>query len=490
MRTSVSFAARAFLALAFLLGFYGLALGLAGVLLYLPYLEVVHLHRISIRLTIAALAAAFAIVRALFMVRSAAFHAPGPEIRQDEQPELFALIRDIATRMNTRMPAHVYVIPDVNAFVAEVSGFMGFGTTRVMGIGLGLLAVDDVSELKATIAHEFGHFTGGDTVLGGLVYRTRAAIGQVLTTLGTGFLTRPFEWYAKVYLRVSFAVSRHQELQADRAGIAIAGRAAHVDGLRAESRAGVLFGVFVNQEVGPLCEAGVCPRALHQGFTSFVRRIPQADVDAALDARETDPHDTHPALPARIAFAESVPDPGVPRDTRPALSLLRRPDEVEASLEPYIFGALGVKGALRRIAWDEVTTAFYAPRMAEEARLFAERLFPVLGAGPSYRDVFRAFAAAVASKKRADLARTLEPRVAELPAEVQGQAIPSVLRRALGVMAGAALLERGGVWKTEVGAPLTIVLDGETLEPNKLAGKALDEPAALQALLAMACPSP
>jgi hypothetical protein len=36
-----------------------------------------------------------------------------------------------------------------------------------------------------------------------------------------------------------------------------------------------------------------------------------------------------------------------------------------------------------------------------------------------------------------------------------------------------------------VGAPLTIVLDGETLEPNKLAGKALDDPDALKALQVM-----
>ena len=251
----------------------------------------------------------------------------------------------------------------------------------------------------------------------------------------------------------------------------------------------MLFGVFVKQEVGPLCSAGVCPRSLYEGFLSFVQRVPQADIDAALDARESDPHDTHPALPARLAFAETVPDPGIPRDTRPALSLLRRPEDMESALEPYIFGALGVTGALRRIAWSEVTDAFYAPRLAEDARRFAERLFPLLGAGPSYQAVLRAYAGALGTGKRGDLARALEPRLSELPGDALAQVVPSLLRRALGVLAGAALVERGGAWKTDVGAPLTIVLDGQTHEPLKLASEALDEPRALEALLAMACAS-
>jgi Zn-dependent protease with chaperone function len=486
MGTSLSFLLRALVALAFLIGFYAMALGLAGLCIYLPYVEVAHMHRFSLRLTIAMLACAFAILRSLFVARPSAFHAPGPELRAEDQPELFALVREIAARMNTRMPAHVYLVPDVNAFVAEVGGFLGFGTTRVMGIGLGLLAVDDVSQLRATLAHEFGHFTGGDTWLGGLVYRTRASIAQVLSSLGRGVLTKPFEWYGHVYLRVSYAVGRHQELQADRAGIEIAGRDAHVDGLTNETRAGVLFDAFVRSEIAPLCGAGLCPKHLYQGFTTFVQRAPLAEVEAMLASRETDPHDTHPALAARVAFARTVPDPGVARDLRPAMALLQRADDVEIALEPYLFGALGVSGALRRIAWDEVTAAYYAPHLAEEARSKAERLYPVLKAGPKYADVARALLAALrpgaSGVSRAALANAVEPRLGELPPGILETAVASVLGRTLGVLVGAALVERGGTWKTDVGAPLSVVVGAESHEPIKRAAEAIETPAGLDAL--------
>ena len=401
VHANVPFALRAVLALAFLFGFYALALGLIVTLLAIPYITVVTLHRIHIKLSIGCIGAAFVIARALFFVKPQAFQAPGPTVREADQQELFALIREVATAMNTRMPADVYLVPDVNAFVAEVGGFLGFGTRRVMGIGLGLLAVDDVSNLKATLAHELGHFTGGDTALGGVIYRTRASIGHVLTSLGHGPLAKPFEWYGHVYLRITHAVSRHQELEADRAGIRVAGRAAHIEGLQREVRAGVAFGGFVHGELAPLCDDGVCPKPLYDGFVKFFAQIPDADLDGLIADRPADPLDTHPALAARIAFAETVEDPGVVRDTRPAMALLRGAAEVEIALEP---------------------------------------------------------------------------RLAELPQITRGEVAPKVLGRALGVLAGAALVERGGVWKTAVGTPLLVELHGETFSPLVAGSDAISSP--------------
>jgi Zn-dependent protease with chaperone function len=481
----LSFAARAVVALGFLFGFYFLALGLALLLVYLPYAELVHLHRVSPKLSLACLAGAFAIVRALFIVRPAAFHAPGPEIFEQDQPELFAVIRDVATQMKTKMPVHVYLIPDVNAFVAEVSGFLGFGTKRVMGIGYGLLAVDDVSNLKATLAHELGHFTGGDTRLGGVIYRTRASIGQMLASLGASALSKPFEWYGNLYLRVTFAVSRHQELEADRAGILVAGRDAHIEGLRREVRGGILFGSYVRGEIAPLCGGGVCPKSLYDGFRAFSTRIPEAQVDEAIASRETDPHDTHPAFAERIAFAQTVPDPGIARDARPAMALLRRAPDAELALEPYVFGGLGVTGALRRIEWSEVASVFYAPKLAEEGRKFAERLFPVLGAGPKYSDVARALAAALDARAVDDLARALEPEIGTLPQSVRADAAAAILGRALGVLAGAALVERGGAWHTAAGAPLTVEIEGTSYSPMTLGRDAVKKTEARAELVAM-----
>src|SRR5206468_10840882 len=107
------------------------------------------------------------------------------------------------------------------------------------------------------------------------------------------------------------------------------------------ARGAVLFSGFIRSEIGPLCEEGTCPKPLYEGLARFIERAPREKVDEALASEKTDPHDTHPALADRIAFARALPDPNVPRDARPAVALLARPSDVEAILEPYPFGPLG-----------------------------------------------------------------------------------------------------------------------------------------------------
>ena len=52
---------------------------------------------------------------------------------------------------------------------------MGFGSRRVMGLGLSLMQILTVSELRAVVAHEFGHFHGGDVAIGPWIHKTSAA---------------------------------------------------------------------------------------------------------------------------------------------------------------------------------------------------------------------------------------------------------------------------------------------------------------------------
>jgi Zn-dependent protease with chaperone function len=470
---TVTMTLRALCALALLAGFYVLATGVAGILVLLPFAMYRYGHRIDARLAIVCLGGAFTILRASIFVPRPAFHAPGPEIHADEQPELFALIRDVAARMKTRMPAHVYMIPDVNAFVAEVGGFLGVGSTRVMGIGLGLLHVDDVSNLKATLAHEFGHYAGGHTRLGGVVYAARAAIANVVESLGDRALSKPFELYGRFYLRITRALGRAQELEADRAGIEIAGREAHVDGLRVEGRGGLLFPAFIRSEIAPLIEANMCPSSLYAGFRRFVDGAPAVDVDQALESRTAGPYDTHPVFSDRIAFAATVPDPATARDRRPAIAIVRRPEEMETRLEPYLFQALGVEGALARVSWEELPAKFYTPRWAERARIFAERLFPALHAAPPYARVAGALLAALPSRRR-ELASVIEPEVAELPSDARDEAEATVLGVTLAALLGAAYIEAGAVWSTSVGTPLVVRLGATEVDPFRLGHGAVE----------------
>jgi heat shock protein HtpX len=82
------------------------------------------------------------------------------------------------------LPQDVYLIPEVNAWVARRGGVMGFGSRRAKGLGLSLLQILTVSQFRAVLAHEVGHYYGGDTRLGPWVYKARTAMVRTLLGLG------------------------------------------------------------------------------------------------------------------------------------------------------------------------------------------------------------------------------------------------------------------------------------------------------------------
>jgi hypothetical protein len=81
------------------------------------------------------------------------FEPPGMELFPQTEPRLFAEIKHVAALTGQRAPAHVYLVPDVNAFVTERGGVMGVGSRRVMGIGLPMFELLSANELRAVIAH-------------------------------------------------------------------------------------------------------------------------------------------------------------------------------------------------------------------------------------------------------------------------------------------------------------------------------------------------
>src|SRR5262249_22697633 len=151
-----SLAARAALAVLLMIGFYALALGVIGALVWVPYAEVHYTNRIQARLTLFCLIGAFLIAKAI-VPRRDRFQPPGPRLLPPPHPRLFAVLEGIARAAGQEMPAEVYLVGDVNAWVSQRGGVMGVGSRRVMGLGLPLLQAVRVSELRAIVAHEFGH---------------------------------------------------------------------------------------------------------------------------------------------------------------------------------------------------------------------------------------------------------------------------------------------------------------------------------------------
>ena len=276
------------------------------------------------------------------------------------------------------MPDDVYLTLEANAAVTQASR-----TRRVLIIGVPLLHILSERELRGVIAHEFGHYSGGDTRLGPWIYRTRETIIRTVLQLSDAdgdeawsqqLVRQPFIWYAKAFLRITAKISREQEFAADRRAVASAGRAAYATALERVHAYGPAFDSFWGSEIAPLLDRGHRP-AISEGFSRFIEHrniIEAADQHLErLREEETDPYDSHPSLPERLAAIDGLPG-GDPDASPCSIELLRDPAGVERAQLQFLFGAEIEQ--LSPIEWDAVGPVVYGARARELTHEFPRLL--------------------------------------------------------------------------------------------------------------------
>lgn len=104
------------------------------------------------------------------------------EINEEEQPRLFIFIRNVTEETCAPFPKKIYLSHEVNACVFYDSSFwsMFFPVKKNLQIGLGLVNSLTVSEFKAVLAHEFGHFSQRSMKLGSYTYNVNKIIYDML----------------------------------------------------------------------------------------------------------------------------------------------------------------------------------------------------------------------------------------------------------------------------------------------------------------------
>ena len=363
---------RAIGAVALMIGFYGLAAVVVGLLVFILYAQVKYGRRLNIRLVVFCAVGALTILWSI-LPRRDRFTPPGARLTPERHPRFFRELDTIAEATDQAKPAEVYLIPDVNAWVGQRGGVMGLGGRRVMAVGLALLHSLTVSQLRAVLVHEFGHYHGGDTRLGPWVYKTRSAIGRTIMGLRRqgSILQTPFVWYGKMFLRITHAVSRGQEYAADRLAASIAGTSALKQGLKNIHKAGLVFRSFWANEFVPVLSAGF-HAPLTDGFSRFagmpaVDRAVTDAIEKSLESPEQDPYDTHPSLGDRLSALEKLPGGTGEPGSEPALSLISDVAEMEREMIGVLTGKDGLY-TLRPLTWDEVATRVYLQPWEDLAR--------------------------------------------------------------------------------------------------------------------------
>jgi Zn-dependent protease with chaperone function len=369
----MSLTIRAILAILLMVGFYVLSFAVVAGLLFIPYAEWTYLHRIDMRVVLGCIVSACLILWSIFPRRDR-FAIPGPRIQPDQHPELFAELSAIAKATGQELPQEVYLTPEVNAWVAQRGGTMGFGSRRVMGLGVPLMALLTVSQFRAVLAHEFGHYSGGDTKLGPWIYKTRAAIGRTLFHLegAESVFLFLFKWYGNLFLRVTLAISRAQEYAADRLGARIGGAKALIDGLKQVHVGALAWGPYAQSEVMPMLSAGYSA-PLSMGFRRFLQ-VPSVqsavaeNLNKELSEGKANSFDSHPALRERIAALETMLG-GEAKDDRRATELLENYDLIDARL---FLPPPGV--SLKSVAWEELLNLLFIPQWRTQVESQQEAL--------------------------------------------------------------------------------------------------------------------
>jgi heat shock protein HtpX len=252
----------ALLAIAMVLASYIFVIILAAACVYVPYwiLENAdHAPGQILLLLLGGVVIAGAMLWSLIPRRDR-FEPPGPPLQHSSHPRFFAELDNIAASLNEPLPREVYLIGQVNAFVADRGGILGFGSRRIMAIGLPLLSILTISEFRGVLAHEFAHYYSGDTTLGPFVHKTQSAmirtfqnIGSiqelnriaVISLLSSG-VTFVLKHYFILFVRVINFVSRKKEYRADELACLVAGVEPFIQGLRRIHGAGMAWPAYWN----------------------------------------------------------------------------------------------------------------------------------------------------------------------------------------------------------------------------------------------------
>jgi Zn-dependent protease with chaperone function len=294
--------------------------------------------------------------------------AHGVTVGPDQSPELWNAVHYLARMVGTRVPDEIRLVPEVNAAVQEDSRLLGLiGGRRYLYIGVPLLQSLSVSQMFAVLAHELGHYSGLHTRLGAVAYRGRLTIGGTIGRIGPYNVAGwGFRAYARLYLLVDSAVIRRQELEADRAAVRVAGRAAAAGALRELPILDAAWGFFFRQYVRPAWEAGFVPDDLFSGFGHLLagRRRELDELRGREPAGTGSRWDTHPPIAARISAIATAPETQIVPDPRPAAAVLL--PQLPA-LARRLQGEMLEVGDRKVLPWEHATAEWLRGQTQREA---------------------------------------------------------------------------------------------------------------------------
>lgn len=149
------------------------------------------------------------------------------EVTEKNYPQLFKIIREVASFTGCEMPKHVFLCSDVNACLFYNTSFWNIfiPVKKQLEIGVGLMNGMSTEELKAIIAHEFGHYSQKTDKIDGIINRAITILDNMMKNIALpSFLQKlTFKVYRFVE-RGNLRFSRQLEYNADAVACSCVGK--------------------------------------------------------------------------------------------------------------------------------------------------------------------------------------------------------------------------------------------------------------------------
>ena len=290
--------------------------------------------------------------------------ARGKEVFRKDYPELFSLIDEVVKKADCLQPKHVRISNECNAYVYYPSllGYVFTGRQNLT-IGLPLLYGLNKTELKAVLAHEFGHFTQKSVSMNRVanlseficasIARAQDEIDQEedesIKKYAKGFARIAGKIMTKQYHKVApynAILSRAQEFDADHYSQMIAGTEGSVSALckieDISARWAHFTGIIASYEK----DSERAPENVLNAFTTYsshVDRLSGRAINASLHYSKPEEQfgsrlgpeenvDTHPSTAERVDAILSYPVIPTNWDDSPAYDYFS-PEEVNSTFE-------------------------------------------------------------------------------------------------------------------------------------------------------------
>lgn len=261
-----SYKFKAFLAILAILLFFILYFALVFALGYLVYYsfiyKITNINKFTTLLKIGAISGSFMLfvftLKFIFKLKN---HRPENRIKlkKEEHKTLWEFVKKICKETGAPKPKNIYIDPDVNAYVSYSNIWLSLflPIKKELTVGLGIVNCLNLSEFKAVIAHEFGHFAQSSMKIGSYINSANTIIHDMIYARDkwdeildkwrasdirlsvAAWIITPIIWLIRVTLGLFYrflnimysSLSREMEFNADKVAVSTTGSEAIISAL-------------------------------------------------------------------------------------------------------------------------------------------------------------------------------------------------------------------------------------------------------------------